>query len=126
MIRDALQIWWLIVPISLVTAGLELFVNLTPEQAQNQSKFGLFISFVIGGLIFGVVTVGVFGWMAGRWPDNAVSIYRWVAFGLTLALTVGAVVMGVVYKNWTAPLLWTVMNLLWGVGYGWVVPLTFS
>ena len=34
--------------------------------------------------------------------------------------------MSAVVKNWTAPSLWTVMNILWGVGYGWVVPMVFG
>jgi hypothetical protein len=126
MIKNAMQIWWLIVPIALVTAALEMFVPFSPEQAQNQSKVGTFVGFTIGGLIFGVIAVAVYLWMAGRWPDSAVSIYRWTAFGFTLALTIAALAMSAVVKNWTAPSLWTVMNILWGVGYGWVIPIVFG
>ncbi len=126
LLQNALNVWWLIVPVSLATAILEIFVPFSAEQAAQQSKTGTFVGFLIFGLVGGVIAVQVYFWIAGRWPEDATSIYRWLAFGLAAALTIAAFVMFTVVKNWTAPILWTVMNVLWGVGYGWFIPRFFG
>lgn len=122
MIAKAVSIWWLIVPVTLVTAVLEMFVPFTAEQAGNQSKAGTFVGFMVGGLLFGVIAVWAWNWMGARWPENAAQIYLWTAIGLGVLLTVAAIALHWVVRNWTAPVLWTVMNLLWALAYGIMIP----
>lgn len=122
MIAKAVSIWWLIVPVTLVAAVIEMFVPFSAEQAGNQSKAGTFVGFVIGGLIFGLIAVWVWNGVSVRWPDTAPQTYLWIALGVCALLTAGAFGMHWVVKNWTAPILWTVMNLLWALAYGLMVP----
>jgi hypothetical protein len=123
MFRAALEIWWLIVGIALVTALIEGFVPFSAEEAAGGGfHAGRVVGFFIGFIVSGVIAVGVYRWMGVRWPDRVESLYLTVAVVLGVVFTVVALVMRRVVGNWTAPVLWTVMNVIWVLAYGFVLP----
>jgi hypothetical protein len=122
MLRAALEIWWLIVGIAFVTALIEGFVPFSAEEAAGGFHAGRVVGFFIGFIVAGVIVVGVYQWMGVRWPDRVESLYLTVAVVLGVVFTVIALVMGRVVGNWTAPVLWTVMNVIWVLGYGFILP----
>jgi hypothetical protein len=79
--------------------------------------------FAILAVVFGLVATAVYGRLAATRPDTAALIYRWAGLGLAVLLSiVGFIVPGALQKK--GPVVaWTLTNLLWGVGYGWVLPL---
>jgi hypothetical protein len=123
MFRAALEIWWLIAGIAFLTAVLEGFVPFSAEEAAGGFHAGRVVGFFIGFVVSGIIAVGVYRWMGVRWPDRVDSLYLTVAVVLGIALTVIAVVMGrVAVHNWTAPILWTAMNVIWVLAYGFILP----
>ena len=78
--------------------------------------------FAIAAAIFGLVANAVYGRVLASRPDTAAQIYLWVGLGGAVLLTVAGFIVPSALKKQGPAIAWTVMNFLWGVGYGWVLP----
>ena len=79
--------------------------------------------FTVAAAVFGLVANSVYGRLAANRPDAAPQIYLWVGVGVAVLLSVAGFIVPRALKKQGPVIAWTVMNLLWGVGYGWVLPL---
>jgi hypothetical protein len=77
--------------------------------------------FTIGAAIFGLVATFVYGWLTGVRPDTASQIYLWLGVGLAILFSIVAVVVSLILKK-GAVVAWVLLNFLWGIGYGWLLP----
>lgn len=114
--------WWLIAGIT----GLSVLVTQLGGKAMLETtkanRGGLAAGYLIGGAVFGLVAIQVYLWMGQRWPDTVASVYFWTAIALTAVLTIAAIGMYWVVKDVRVVTVWVVLNLLWGLGYGWFIP----
>jgi hypothetical protein len=65
----------------------------------------------------------VYGRLAATWPDTAALIYRWAGPELAVLLSIAGFIVPGALKKKGPVVAWTLTNLLWGVGYGWGLPL---
>jgi hypothetical protein len=79
--------------------------------------------FTVVAAIFGLVANSVYGRLVASRPDTAVQIYLGVGVGVAVLLTVAGFIVPAAVKRQGPVVAWAVMNFLWGVGYGWVLPL---
>jgi len=88
----------------------------------NQSKVAVVLAYLIGGLIIGFLAVCVYVWMAGHWPARAAILFRWVALGIAVVLNILVLMM---YRRFSRAvvIVLIVMNVVWGVGYSWLMPM---
>jgi hypothetical protein len=123
MIDQYIKSIWIIVPITLVTIVLEGIRMLwTPKKAKSSTSGSLF-GMLIFGLGFGFLAIMVFNWLNGTWPATAVQMYFWLAVGSAIALTILAAIMPPIFKmRWKDVAVWTALNFIWGLGYGWFLP----
>lgn len=81
------------------------------------------VSFGMGllALLFGLVVSIAYIWFAARWPETTSQLYR--GFGLSLAAILS--ITAVVRPRLQVGGVWEViaLHLLWGLGYGWLMPL---
>lgn len=73
-------------------------------------------------VIFGIVTNAVYGRLLVGRPDTAASIYCWVGAGAAAALSIAGFIVPTALQRQGPVVAWTVINVLWGAGYGWVLP----
>jgi len=77
-------------------------------------------AFTMTALLFGIAVAAGFYFATGWW-QAAESILLWTAISLTVLFSVGALVVRTqVLKTGAAESI--ALNLLWGLGYGWVLP----
>jgi hypothetical protein len=81
------------------------------------------VVFAIVAAIFGTVANSVYGRLIASRPDTAAQIYLWVGVGVAVVLTIAGFIVPSALKKQGPVIAWTLMNFLWGVGYGWVLPL---
>ena len=110
-----------ILPITLISVGLVAWQSGEMAKAYGLSKAGLISVYLVGGLILGCAAVWIFKWMAGRWSQDAATYFFWLAIGLAMLLNLMAWSerqnqSGVVI------VIWFVLNAVWGLGYGWLLP----
>ena len=88
----------------------------------NQSKVAVVLAYLIGGLIIGFLAVCVYVWMAGHWPARAAILFRWFALGIAVVLNILVLMM---YRRFSRAvvIVLIVLNVVWGVGYGWLMPM---
>jgi hypothetical protein len=79
--------------------------------------------FTVVAIIFGLVANSVYGRLVASRPDTAAQIYLWVGVGVAVLLTVAGFIVPSAIKRQGPVVAWAVMNFLWGIGYGWVLPL---
>jgi hypothetical protein len=87
----------------------------------NRSKVAVVLAYLIGGLIIGFLAVCVYVWMAGHWPSRAVILFRWVALGIAVLLNILVLMMHRKFGR-AVVIVWIVLNVVWGVGYGLLLP----
>jgi hypothetical protein len=78
--------------------------------------------FTVVAAIFGLVANSVYGRLVASRPDTAAQIYLWVGVGVAVLLTVAGFIVPAAIKRQGPVVAWAIMNFLWGVGYGWVLP----
>lgn len=121
MVAMTLQTWPVFIPITLSSI---IIVLLSGEKMAASYKAGLgtlVLGYLIGGIVFASVAVQTYLWMDGRWPASAAMIYLTVALVLAAVLTIAAVVLARAEEN-TPVVAWTVMNFMWALGYGLMIP----
>jgi hypothetical protein len=112
MLAEYLKSIWLIVPITLVTIGLEAAAMTRMPKTAGSSLPGTLAGFLIFGLGFGFL---------------AILAYLLLAVGCAVLLTLfGFVARPLIHAPWVVAVLWTLMNFLWGLGYGWFLPRILS
>jgi hypothetical protein len=79
--------------------------------------------FTIAAAIFGLVANAVYGRLVVSRPDTAAQIYLWVGGGAAVLLTVAGFIVPAALKKQGPVVAWAAMNFLWGIGYGWALPL---
>ena len=114
MFADATRTLLVSVPVALLTAVIMYW----RVSGANRSPV---LSYAIGAIIFGFVARWVYGWMVSRWPATGDGLYLGLALGLAVALTVLAVV-GRRLWNTGDVLGFTLINFLWAIAFGWVLP----
>jgi FtsH-binding integral membrane protein len=119
---------WVIVSVSLLTGivafwrGERLLAWYPAPVKGVAGRIVIALVFTIAAAIFGLVANSVYGRVAARRPDTAPQIYLWVGVGLAILLTIAGFIVPTALKKQGPVIAWTMMNLLWGVGYGWVLP----
>ena len=110
-----------ILSITLLSVGLVAWRGGEMAKAYGGSKIALVAGYLVGGLLFGCVAVWVYVWMVGRWPETAPTIYLWLALGIAMCLNIMALSVRRQYSR-TVVMIWIILNVVWGAGYGWLVP----
>ncbi len=80
------------------------------------------VVFAIAAAIFGLAANSVYGRLLVSRPDTAAQIYLWVGVGVAVLLTVAGFIVPTAIKRQGPVIAWTVMNFIWGIGYGWMLP----
>jgi len=111
-----------ILAMTLLSTGLVAWRGGEMAKAYGGSKIAVVAGYLVGGLLFGCVAVWVYVWMVGRWPETAPTIYLWLALGIAMCLNIMALSERR-KKSRTAVMIWIILNVVWGAGYGWLVPL---
>ena len=91
-------------------------------KAYSLSRGNVVLAYLIGGLIIGCLAVCVYVWMAGQWPDRAAILFRWAALGIAVVLNILVLMMHRKFSRIVVTV-WFVLNVVWGVGYGWLLPM---
>ena len=127
MLNEYLKSIWLVLPITLVTIGLEAVAMPRMPKTGSSSLPGTLVGFLIFGLGFGFLAILAYYWVNSRWPANSAQVYLGLALILAVLFTLLGVVMHFAIKSpWLVVVIWTMMNFLWGIGYGWFLPRILS
>jgi hypothetical protein len=122
MLRQLPNTWWLIGGITILSILLVQLGGKGMLEITKSNRTGLAFGYLFGGVIFGLVAIQAYLWMAQAWPANTASIYLWTAIGVSAMLTVAAIGMIWVVRDVRTVGIWIALNLLWGLGYGWFIP----
>lgn len=128
MLSDLFSASPLIVAITIITAGLvygraEQLGAVTSVSGSNAfSRNSLVSSYMIAGLLFGAAAVEVYRLALGRYGAEGGSVFLKMGIGAAILLSILAVaVMPRMKRGGTAE--YIALNLLWGLGYGGLLPL---
>ena len=120
---------WAIVPVALLSGlvafwrGEQLLAWYPIPVKGTAGRIVIALVFAILAVVFGLVAISVYAWVMGRWPDSAPQIYLWLGVGLAVLLSIVGVIVPSILKRRGPVVAWTVLNFLWGVGYGWLLPM---
>ena len=123
------QSTWVIVSVALLTGivsfwrGEQMLAWYPIPVKGVAGRLVIAVLFAIVAAIFGLVANSVYGRVVASRPDTAAQTYLWVGVGLAILLSVAGFIVPSALKKQGPVIAWTVMNFLWGVGYGWVLPL---
>ncbi len=128
MVRNVLVALLIAVPITLLSVGLVVWRAEAVAGAEEVAAKGLAAvrsslagGWLVAGLIFGVMAMLVYRWMLGRWAAEAPRLYLGLAGVLIVALSMLAVVaLPMLKRHCLAE--YIALHLLWGLGYGWLIP----
>lgn len=126
---NKLMALWVIVPVSLLSGAVafwraEQLVAWYPVPVKGTpARIVMASVFAIAALVFGLVAISVYAWVVGRWPDTAPQIYLGLGVGLAILLSIAGVIVPSILGRRGPVVAWTLMNFLWGVGYGWLLPM---
>jgi hypothetical protein len=95
----------------------------TEGLARTQRLFTL--TFTAGAILFGVVVAVAYNFTANRWPALAQPLFMWGSLAATLLFSIAAAIIRP-REGLGGVLEVIALNLLWGLGYGWVLPYTLS
>ena len=122
---------WVVVSVSLLT-GIVVFwrgermLAWYPVPLKGVAgRVVIALLFAALSVVFGLVAHAVYGRAMNSRPDTAAQIYAWVGIGLAVLLSIVGVVVATILKRGPT-IAWTLLNLLWGVGYGWWMPTLLS
>ncbi|MGE5405992.1 MAG: hypothetical protein ACM3PP_13775 [Candidatus Saccharibacteria bacterium] len=119
---------WVIIPVSISSAVLVFLraaqmADPAVVAAKGAAVAGLqsAISYLVGGVVSGVIFTYVYLWMLSKWPASAVGIFHWLGIGLAAMFTVLVLVLFPMWKR-AGMAEYIFLNVLWGAAYGWVLP----
>jgi hypothetical protein len=121
MLAQIIKAMPVILPVSIVTGLLYLALpNLL--LAKGEPRLATPFWFAVGSIITGVIIVLVFGWVSGRWPGMAASIF----FKLGIITFAGFTLLAIIacpFLEMTGRIpIYTLMHVLWAAGYGYFLP----
>jgi hypothetical protein len=129
MFKNLLTALIVILPVTLLSGGLTYWRAgpLTEEKTEQvkgpeMSAATLTFAAVAFSVIFGLIAAVLYTWMTGRWPGTAFNVYLGLAIGLTILFNVAAVIVRTTEKMSGIPEC-IALNTLFGIGYGWLLPL---
>ena len=120
---------WVIASVSLLSGiiafwrGEQLLAWYPIPVKGTAGRIVIALVFAILAVVFGLVAISVYAWVMGHWPDSAPQIYLWLGVGLAILLSIVGVIVPSILKRRGPVVAWTLMNFLWGVGYGWLLPM---
>jgi hypothetical protein len=120
---------WIIAPVALLTGlvcfwrGEQLLGWYPVPVRETAGRIVIALVFAILAGVFGLVATSVYARLVGNRPDTASQIYLWVGVGLAVLLSVAGFIVPSALRKRGPVVAWTAMNFLWGIGYGWVLPL---
>lgn len=128
MLNEILAVVLVIMPIALLTGGLVYWRAAQIAEPERIAAEGLAVAARESGvgmgvlaLLFGTVVSFGYVWMFARWP-GVTTIYAAVGLLLALGLSIAAAVVRPRHQLGGVPEV-IALNLLWGLGYGWLMPL---
>jgi hypothetical protein len=80
------------------------------------------VGFVVGSAIFGALIVILYLWVGGRWPGMETEIFVKLGILTFAGFTLLAIVACPLMSTTGRIPIYTLMNLVWAVGYGWFLP----
>ena len=92
------------------------------EGLSNTRKLFTF-AFTAGAILFGVVVAVAYDFIAGRWPSLAQPLFFWAGLGTGTIFSLAAAIVRPREGMGGVPEV-IALNLLWGLGYGIVLPYT--
>ncbi len=131
MFKNLLTALIVILPVTLLSGGLTywraepLTEEKTAEASSKEPEISatvLAFAAVAFGILFGLIATALYTWMIGRWPGTAFNVYLGLAIGLTILFNVAVVAVRTAVKMGGIPEC-LVLNTLFGIGYGWLLPL---
>lgn len=127
MFAEFMKSIWLILPITVVTMILEAVAVKHMASTQNSAIAGTMSSFLISGLVFGLIAIFAYHKFQVWWPTNTAQMYLYIALGISVVLTILAFAFRTMIKaDYVASIMWTLMNFLWAIGYGVYLPRILS
>lgn len=118
---------WIIFPVAVISTALEGFRVIGLPKTGNTSLAGTLVGFFLGCMAFGFLAILAFNWISARWPQNPPQTYLLVTVIIAGALTLLAIGMHFFFKStWRDVILWTAINLVFMIGYGWFLPKVLS
>ncbi len=131
MFKNLLTALIVILPVTLLSGGLTYWraEPLTEEKTPEASVKGpeisattLTFAAVAFSVIFGLITTALYTWMVGRWPGTAFNVYLGLAIGLTILFSIAVAIVRPAVNMGAVPEC-IVLHVLFGAGYGWLLPL---
>lgn len=121
MFANYIKILPIVLPVTIVSCVLLAIVNGLRSRAGLANTYGNVGGYFFGGLVFGLLAILVYNWMASRWMAQAAQYYLWLAIGAAVLFSIIAVVFRFFYKD--APwYLWIAIHFIWALPYGWYLP----
>lgn len=82
-------------------------------------------AFTAGAILFGVVVTVAYNFVANRWPTLAQPLFFWGSLGVMSLFSIAA---GLIRPREGLGGVREViaLNIIWGLGYGWVLPYALS
>lgn len=129
MVKNLLAALIVIIPVALITgvivsARIEQIAE--PTKIQNRGLVNVRkedgTGFGMIAFAFGVAASLVYLWAQSRWPELAPNVFLGLGLGLAVLLSVAAAIVRPAAGLRGVPEV-IALNLLWGTGYGWAMPL---
>jgi hypothetical protein len=79
----------------------------------------------MGALLFGALVAVAFALAARAWPNLAGPLFFWLGLGLAIFFSIGAAIVRP-HENMGGVPEVIVMNVVWGLGYGWLLPVALG
>jgi hypothetical protein len=131
MFENLLTALVIILPVTLLSGGLTYWragpladekTDEAPSKGPEVSAATLTRAAIAFSVLFGLVAAALYTWIAGRWPSTAFDVFLGLAIVLTILFNVAAVVIRRTEKMSGIPEC-IALNTLFGMGYGWLLPL---
>ncbi len=95
-----------------------------PSGVEQMPKHLFVFAFSMAAFLFGLVTAAAFYFASGWWT-SARSILFYIALSLTLFFSIGAAIVRTKVVH-SGAIECIVLNIVWGMGYGWLLPLVMT
>lgn len=121
MFADYVKSLPIILPVTVLSCVMMAIEAARRTRAGITTSYGNVGGYLTGGLVFGIIAILVYRWMAGRWLEQAGQYYLWLALGSAVFFSAAAVVFRFFFKD--APwFMWILMHILWALPYGLYLP----
>lgn len=124
--RDFSSEWYVIAGIAFVSALL-CFIRFTAmnfgQPISEYARVNMAVSYFVGTFVFGVAALFVYRWMTEKWVESGGNIFLAAAVVIAVVLSIAVVVVRRSVLKTTAGIPeYIILNLVWAVGFGWLMP----